>query len=74
MSYLLPTRRPESLSLCLHALLLPVVRPMLHTVPMTFANVGVLGTMPGQRDALVGRQVVFGGVLVLLAGIFIGSA
>lgn len=26
---------------------------MLHNVPMTFANVGLLGTKPGQRDALV---------------------
>ena len=26
---------------------------MLHTVPMTFATVGMLGTKPGQRDALV---------------------
>jgi quinol monooxygenase YgiN len=26
---------------------------MLHTVPMTFANVGTLGTMPGQRDAVL---------------------
>jgi quinol monooxygenase YgiN len=30
-----------------------LVRAVLHTVPMTFANVGVLGTKPGQRDALV---------------------
>lgn len=28
------------------------VGPLLHTVPMTFANVGSLGTKPGQRDAV----------------------
>jgi len=27
--------------------------PVPHTIPMTFANVGTLGTKPGQRDALV---------------------
>jgi quinol monooxygenase YgiN len=30
-----------------------LVVPMLHTVSMTFANVGSLGTKPGQRDAVV---------------------
>ena len=30
-----------------------LVVPMLHTVSMTFANVGTLGTKPGQRDAVV---------------------
>jgi quinol monooxygenase YgiN len=30
-----------------------LVGPMLHTVSMTFANVGSLGTKPGQRDAVV---------------------
>ena len=31
----------------------PYVGALPHTVPMTFANVGILGTKPGQRDALV---------------------
>ncbi|MDQ0662764.1 quinol monooxygenase YgiN [Arthrobacter ulcerisalmonis] len=31
----------------------PLAGAVLHTVPMTFANVGVLGTKHGQRDALV---------------------
>jgi quinol monooxygenase YgiN len=48
MSYTLPAHFPAT-----GALASGFVAPVLHTVPMTFANVGSLETKPGQRDAVV---------------------
>jgi quinol monooxygenase YgiN len=48
MSYKLPVHFPPT-----GALASGIAAPVLHTVPMTFANVGSRETKPGQRDAVV---------------------